>query len=125
MYGDSKIDHCSSSEGGAIYSSNGTPNNTIVLNDNASITECTATNSGGAIYLALGSISMNDNSSITACQANYGGAIYMNTDTRAFLNGGKIRNNTATYGAAIYRENGATVDISEGFDIDESEISQQ
>ena len=123
MYGDSKIYHCSSSEGGAIYSNN--LNNAVILNDNASITECTATSSGGAVYLRSGSISMNDNSSITACQANDGGAIYMNTNTKAFLNGGKIRNNTATNGAAIYSENGATVDVSEGFDINESEISQQ
>ena len=78
-----------------------------------------------------GTFEMNGGS-ITKCKANVdGGAIYMrvvSNSPNVYLNGGKIINNTATNnGAAIYAEGPAgvavaTINISDSFVIDQSEI---
>ena len=132
MYDTSSIYKCTANKGGAFYFYQRGASAT--LNNQASITECEASSYGGAIYMFGGSFSMNDSSSITGCQAtNNGGAIYMDTTSNSpavYLSGGEIKSNTAQNGAAIYREkvNGSastTVNISDGFEIDESEIYQQ
>ena len=131
MYDTSSIYKCTANKGGAFYFYQRGASAT--LNNQASITECEASSDGGVIYMFGGTFSMNDSSSITGCQATNGGAIYMDTTSNSpavYLSGGEIKNNIAQNGAAIYREkvNGAastTVNISDGFEIDESEIYQE
>ena len=125
----STIYKCSTSYGGAFYLNH--IHSYVYINDEASITECEAENDGGAVYMTGGTFEMNGGS-ITKCKANVdGGAIYMrvvSNSPNVYLNGGKIINNTATNnGAAIYAEGPAgvavaTINISDSFVIDQSEI---
>ena len=107
------IQNCSAAEGGAIYHAG---NSTITLNENGTIKNNNATSgSGGAIYLAGGTVRLSGTFKITGnkAESGNGGAVYCpGTVVIGLDQGVSITNNTAKEGGAIYAETG-TISISE------------
>ncbi len=90
------IQNGSSSDGGAIYSSNSSP----VL-ENLVVTSSAATNNGGGIYLNGGNPSLSNITIVNNTAANKGGGIYLQNNSSATLNKLTIVNNSAINGGGI------------------------
>ena len=65
--------------GGAGVYVNG--NGTLIMKGSSVITECSAVNSGGGVYVGGGTFEMHDSSTITGCSANEGGGVYVSSGT--------------------------------------------
>lgn len=109
------IRDCSAAKGGAIYMSAGT----CTISNTATISNCNATESGGAIYLAGGEVIMAGGTlgGETAEEANTatidGGAIYLEKGTVSISGGTVSKNSASKNGGAIYLADG-TVTVSGG-----------
>ena len=129
MYDTSSIYQCTASDGGAFYLYQEGAH--VTLNDQAKIEKCEASSDGGTVYMYGGYFTI-EGGSIKQCNADSrGGAIFMDTTSGSptvTLNNGTISNNTATSsGNAIYAGKKvlsaeATINISDDFVIDQSEI---
>ena len=102
------IKDCSAAKGGAIYMSAGT----CTISGTAKISNCNATESGGAIYLAGGEVIMAGGTlgGETAEEANTatidGGAIYLEEGTVSISGGTVSKNSASQNGGAIYLADG-------------------
>jgi len=101
----------SSHSGGAGVYVN--PSGTLIMKGSSVITECSAENSGGGVYVGGGTFEMHDTSTITGCTAKkFGGGVYVSSGTCTLQGSGSITSCKAKdYGGAIYAS-GATVNIT-------------
>ena len=91
------IMNCSAgNNGGAVYKNTGT--GTLIIKNNASISNCSALN-GGALYLVKGTTDISSGS-ISDCAATNGGAIFVSSSVVPYtvlnISGGKISGNSAS-----------------------------
>ena len=89
------------------------PSGTLIMKGSSVITECSAENSGGGVYVGGGTFEMHDTSTITGCTAKkFGGGVYVSSGTCTLQGSGSITSCKAKdYGGAIYAS-GATVNIT-------------
>ena len=101
----------SNHSGGAGVSVNS--GGTLIMKGSSIITECSAENSGGGVYVGGGTFEMHDTSTITGCTAKkFGGGVYVSSGTCTLQGSGSITSCKAKdYGGAIYAS-GATVNIT-------------
>ena len=88
-------------------------NGKLIMKGSSVITECSAKNSGGGVYVGGGTFEMHDSSKITGCSANKGGGVCVSGGTFKMHDSSKITDCTAKEGGAIF-VNGATVNITNG-----------
>ena len=126
-FGNSEIRDCTADTGGAIESYGGgtqykgtelagQPGDYTVIIKNTKITNCTATEEGGAIKIKA--ILTMIGTEITGCSGENGGAVYMRNDVNSILNmdSGTISGNNATSGngGAVYLETNAVMNLTGG-----------
>ena len=98
------------SGGAGVYVNSG---GTLIMKGSSVITECSAGNSGGGVYVGGGTFEMHDSSTITGCSANEGGGVYVSSGTFKMHDSSAIAECSASKGGAIF-VNGATVNITNG-----------
>ena len=57
------------------------PSGTLIMEGSSVITDCSAANSGGGVYVGGGTFEMHGTSAITGCSANEGGGVYVSSGT--------------------------------------------
>ena len=86
---------------------------TLIMKGSSVITECSAVNWGGGVYVGGGTFEMHDTSAITGCTASKGGGVYVSSGTFKMHDSSAIAECSASKGGAIF-VNGATVNITNG-----------
>ena len=86
---------------------------TLIMKGSSVITECSAVNWGGGVYVGGGTFEMHDTSAITGCTASKGGGVYVSSETFKMHDSSAIAECSASKGGAIF-VNGATVNITNG-----------
>nr|WP_315442894.1 leucine-rich repeat protein [uncultured Treponema sp.] len=82
------------------------PSGTLIMKGSSVITECSAKNSGGGVYVGGGTFEMHDSSKITGCSANKaGGGVYVTSEGTFTMKNSVITGCTATEnGGGVYVE---------------------
>ena len=72
----------------------------FIMKGSSVITECSAKNSGGGVYVGGGTFEMHDSSTITGCSASKGGGVYVSSGTF------KMHNSSAIIGCEAIDDTG-------------------
>ena len=81
---------------GAYINSSGT----LIMKGSSAITDCSAANWGGGVYVGGGTFEMHDSSTITGCSASKGGGVYVSSGTF------KMHNSSAIIGCEAIDDTG-------------------